>query len=95
MEIAGAEVEALREILSDDDIDSKVHIPLPETSKTNFVKEYVQKHDQSYIETNTSEPNSDLIAPVSHTVSEVKNSLHSFTLTTTPITGMTMTSKSL
>ena len=44
MEIAGAEVEALKEVLSDDGISSKLSMPLPEGNKTDYVKEYIEKH---------------------------------------------------
>ncbi|MCG7878635.1 MAG: DUF1759 domain-containing protein, partial [Candidatus Thiodiazotropha endolucinida] len=86
MEIAGAEVEALREVLSDDDLDSKVHIPLPKASKTDYVKEYIEK-----IEVNTSEPNADVPDPMSHTVTGVP----SFTLKSVPVFSTIVTTQSV
>lgn len=86
MEIAGAEVEALREVLSDDGLDSKVHIPLPKASKTDYVKEYIEK-----IEVNTSEPNADVSDPTSHTVSGVPP----FTLNCVPVFSTIVTTQSV
>ena len=47
MEIAGAEVESLKEVLLDDGFSSKLSMPLPEGNKTDYVKEYIEKHSQS------------------------------------------------
>ena len=46
MEIAGAEEEALKEVLSDDGIS----LPLPERDKAEYIKEYVEKHSKSGLE---------------------------------------------
>ena len=46
LEIAGAEEEALKEVLSDDGIS----LPLPERDKAVYIKEYVEKHSKSGLE---------------------------------------------
>ena len=55
MEIAGVEVEVLKNFLSDDGITPKVHIPLPEASKTDYVKDYIQNHSRSDLEAGTAD----------------------------------------